>query len=238
MDKKIIVLLFLLLNACAISPVNTSAPAAPPAVNKFDMYGTINGEAFNGVGVIPAATSYDMVISSRSDINMLTVQTCHRNFLADDVITQGWIKKNKTYEYKWTPAPGIEDDGSCIIRIGSYNKSVGGTNAWAVIDIQTPDMTLPAMNECDGVQTQTQGVSMCQTLKGLIERLTFAVPVKIDTAAIPAGCAGTLSANGMVWEYQMGQGECVVIFDTIEAPHVMHRHTTEGYNNVIYRGGS
>lgn len=229
---------FIMVNlGCAVSPVATQ-PAAPPAVNKFDMFGTINGQSFTGAGVIPIANSYDMKISSRADVNMIMVQTCHRNFTADDVIKQGWLQQNRTYDYKWTPAPGIEDSGSCLIRIGSYNKNVGGQNAWAIIDVETPDMTLPAVNECDGDLSEVKGVSMCQTKAGLIERLIFDVPVKVDTAAIPVQCRGLLDLAGKVWEYQAGLGECVVIFDEVAVPHRMHRHTTEGYNNVIYRGGS
>ncbi len=230
-------LILILLSIGCSGLQSASVPVLSPIVNKLDMYGTINGYPFSGVGVVPAAAKYDMRISSNADINLLTVQTCHRNFSAEDVITTGWFNSRRGFNYVWVPTPGIEDTYSCLIRIGSYNKSVGGQNAWAVVDIASPDLTLPAMNLCDGVQGQSHGASICQTKSGLIERLVFESPVVIAAGALTPECRGTLLPGGKIWEYVMALGECVVRFMEIQKPHRMHRHTTEGYNNVIYRGG-
>lgn len=231
------ILIVITMSGCTASGVAVPASIAP-TINKLDMYGTINGYAFEGVGVVPAAKNYDMRIQSDADINLLTVATCHRNFSVEDAIKTGWFETNRGFEYQWTPAPGIEDTGSCLMRIGSYNKSVGGQNAWAIVDLCTNDMVLPALNECDGAQGQSHGCSICQTKNGLIERLVFDTPVKVELKDLTPNCTGTLSADGKTWEYVMGLGECVQIFAEIAKPHRMHRHTTEGYNNILYRGGN
>jgi hypothetical protein len=219
------------------SPQGSIPSVIQPQVNKYDMHGTINGYEFAGVGIVPAASQYDMRIESDADINLLTVQTCHRNFSVEDAIKTGWFESNRGFNYVWRPAAGIEDEFSCIIRIGSYNKSVGGQNAWAIVDICDKTVSLPAMNYCDGSQGQSHGCSVCQTHVGLIERLGFDAPVIIDSSAITAACPGSLSQDGKVFEYQMGLGECVYRFAEKASPHRKHRHTTEGYNNILYRGG-
>lgn len=220
---------------CSPTVTSAQAPLGAQTVNKYDMYGSINQTDFRGVGVVPQAKQYGILVSSRSDVNLISIQTCHRSFSQEDVITTGWFSPNHGFKYVFTPAPGIEDTGSCLIRIGSYNKEVGGQNAWAVIDIATPDTQLPAVSYCDGSQTSGT-VTMCQTHAGLVERLVFETPVVTAEKSLPEGCKGALLDGGKIWEYEQPLGECVVIFMEKDKPHRRHRHTTEGFNNVLYRG--
>src|ERR1700685_4466738 len=118
-----------------LQSVSTNAVSGN-AIYKYDMMGTINGVPFDGVGVIPLSSTYQMHIESREDVDLLTVTSCHRDFSVESAIQTGWFKLNRGYDYEYIPVIGIEDKGSCIVRIGAYNKSPGGQDAWALIDFE------------------------------------------------------------------------------------------------------
>ncbi len=212
-------------------------------VTKYDLSGTVNGIPFDGIGVIPPAKSYKFRIESKQDVDLVTITSCHRDFSRESVIDVGWFKKNRGFEYVYTPAPGIEDTGQCLIRLGVYNKSVPNQNAFAILDIRTPTETLPARNICDGANGEAGGVSMCQSKVGLIQRLVFPVLVTSlspDTAPDsiadkPKICVGTW-LDASTWEYKLGTGECYMAFMESSKPHRFHRHTAIGYTKVEIRG--
>lgn len=223
------------LGGCTKAPNLMSAQSS--IVYQYDLSGKINGQSFSGVGVIPFAKLYDMRIESEDSVDLLTVTSCHRDFSAQAVIKQGWFNSKKGYDYVFSPAPGLEDSGSCLVRIGVYSSSVGGQSGWAVLDFENPDTTLPAENICNGSDVKVRGVSMCQSKAGLLQVLKFDVPVEVAVDKLEPRCAGQMSVDGSTWNYYMAQGECVLQFREISPPRRKHRHTTVGYNQTFIRTG-
>lgn len=239
----LLVLLAFLFTGCTTGSVTSTltntqikAMTAEDVVYKYDMLGSINDTPFDGVGVIPLSKQYVLKVESRENVDLLTINSCHRNYSAESAIQQGWFKKKRGYQYTYNPAPGIEDKGSCTLRFGSYNKSPNGQIAWGLVDFETPEAVLWANNFCDGNATQTHGVSVCQSKEGLIQKITFAVPVQLMMDLLPERCKIPVPADGLVWEYYMPRGECVYAFRQIGGTKAIHRHTTVGYNQIFIRG--
>jgi len=223
----------LAMTACQTAQGIVTAAAGNQTSYKYDMSGTINGTKFNGVGVIPASPKYEMSIESQVDVDLLTVTSCHREFSVESAISVGWFKQKRGYTYEYNPSQGLEDVGSCLVRIGSYNKA-DAQNAWAIVDFETPDATLPAESLCNGSDDKTNGVSICQSREGLIQVIKFDTPVRVSDK-IPDGCKPS-SDDLMTWTYRAYAGECVVAFQEISGLHRVHRHTTIGYNQIQVRG--
>lgn len=215
---------------CAI-PLVTESPD-PNKIFKYDLKGTVNGVPFDGSGVIPWSDVYNFKIISRVDVDLFTVSSCHRDFSVESAISIGWFQKKRGYEYEYRPADGIENSGSCLVRIGAYNRDKGAS-AWGIVDFETKEANLPAQNVCNGNSAQTNGVSVCQSRAGLIQRLVFPVAVH-HSDNIEARC-NLKSTDGKTWEYLMPQGECVIAFKELNGSKI-HRHTTVGYTDILIRG--
>lgn len=230
---------------CCLSMVGCQTPLSGPAqdaltrvssgaVYKYDITGSVNGSAFDGVGVIPYSADYKMDIVSKVEVDLLTVTSCHRDFSVESAIKLGWFQSKKGYSYDYNPSIGIENSGSCLVRIGAYNRDKG-QNAWGIIDFETPEATLPATNYCNGASIKANGVSICQSKTGLIQRIVFDVPVTTAQVSLDSKCHMT-SKDQMTWEYQLPAGECVIAFRELAAPNRIHRHTTVAYTDVLIRG--
>lgn len=225
-----------LLQACALIPQSATAPVGdtPKAQYKFDLSGDVNGTPFQGVGVIPlnAANNYTLTINSAVSVDMITIESCHRSWSDQDMPIEvgNWFKPNHGFTFTFNLADGIENLGTCLWRIGAYNKS-GQPQAWAILDFITPESTLPAINHCDGDQGPTRGVSICQSKAGLDEMLEFSVPVELATVTDPQ-CAPKTPKDGKHWFYVLPNKNCVVYFQEIAPPHRIHRHTFFGYSAI------
>lgn len=212
-----------------ISPV-TSAPSG--VIYQYDLIGTVNGYAFSGVGVIPySPTGYDMKIMSKVNVDMLTIQTCSQDFSAQSAIELGWFQSKKGYEYKWTQND-IEKSGSCVVRLGAYNKPDVTQSAWGFLDFEDPSITMPALITCNGSQVYANGVSVCHNKIGLLGAIKFTSEMKWDSNG---KCALTTTDN-MLFTYSMPSNECSIRFMETHSPNRMHRMTLVPYNSTMIRG--
>lgn len=236
--KFLIILPMLFLLGCASTPTQSTndalAAAQKGAVYKYDMSGTVNGTQFTGVGVIPYADKYSMQFVSPVNVDLLSIASCHRDWTAESVATIGWFRSKVGYSYQYDPSLGIENTGSCLVRIGAYNRDKG-QNVWGIIDFENPGRTLPATSFCNGNMQKFNGVSICQSKVGLIQRIVFDSPVMQDVKALDSKCVMS-SKDQKVWEYQLPVGECVIEFKETIPPYRLHRHTTVAYTDVIIRG--
>jgi hypothetical protein len=227
-----------LISGCAHQTMTLPSYSGPsPNIQfKYDLHGTINGYPFEGVGVVPVADQYEVKVESNVDVDLMTITTCHRDWSDQDqpIETGGWFKPNRGFTFTFSPVHGIEDYGTCLLRIGAYNKN-GDPQAWATIDFITPDANLPSTNKCDGSVGKTHGSSMCQSKAGLDEEIDFDVPVMMSDKTRPE-CQMRGSPDGKVWEYTLPNSECVDYFVEIAPPHRWHRHTFFGYKSIQLRG--
>lgn len=229
-----------------IGCTGTSPTVTPPSVvYEADLYGTVDGQPFTGVFVGSAGSSHSFSIQSKTDVNVMTIQSCHRFMHFEDVIQTGWFQPNRGFTTSYDDAPGIEDTGYCVVRLGAFTKQVvNGVpvgQAYAIGLFHSAKYALPGENICNGADGGTTGSSICQTMNGLIERLRFkgqvitARPKPDGSGLVPQMCA-VHQVDSNTWEYTMPVGECVVEFGEVAAPQRKYIHLARGFSNIQYRG--
>jgi hypothetical protein len=227
----------LFFNGCASVPLPQGGSTE---VLMLDLYGTVDSSEFTGIGVFSSAPVHDFKIQSKVDVNEMDIQTCHRFERYEDVIKTGWFHRNRGFEYIYNEAPGIEDNGYCVVRINAFTKQVGGAQAFALLLGHSPRFTLPAKNICNGAVGDAHGASVCQSANGLVERIRFDSQVitarsRPDGTLIPMMCEGKM-LDGYTFEYKMPLGECVIEFAEVQKPNRRYVHLARGFNKTQYRG--
>lgn len=216
-------LLFAFLTAC----FDFGEPQQSLEPNIFyerDLEITINGYKVYGAGVVPAAPKYDIKVKSKGKLDLLLVRTCHRNWKSET--------HEKEAQLQIIPVPGIEDNGPCAMRFEGYEKDKG-RHSWGLIEIERPDVTQKATITCNGYQYEGRGISICQSFAGLIQRITFPLPVIADPEE---RCAGPVSNDGgKTFEFPIVKGECTYAFYE-KTMNRWHQLTTIGYEQVLVRG--
>lgn len=188
----------------------------------------VNGVSADGTFVASRAPKYRIEISTKGNLDLLTITTCHREFSAEK-LRSGFFGKNR-FEYEFIPVEGIEDVGGCPLAIGGY-EAEKGRHSWAFVDFETPEATLPARVLCNGTDRQSRGVSICQSREGLLERIAFDVPVEVSP---DPGCPLPPSIDKKLFEYPVNKGLCVYAF--LARDGRFHRLTTIGYEGIVIRG--
>lgn len=233
-----------LLLSCTGSGI--ALPQAQPArVQDLDLSGVVNGRAWDGLSIAPAGTALDISIQSKTDINEFRIITCHRFIKAEDVLTTGWFRPNRGYEFTLNLAPGIEDTGQCPIRFQAYSKELDKDgnpvgSAFGILLPKNDKYQLMADNICNGAQGISTGTSVCKTMAALVERIKFNEQVIAARSenipdGMPKPCQGKfIDAN--TWEYVAPLGECAVEFAATAPPHKRHLLFVFGFDSVVYRG--
>jgi hypothetical protein len=217
--------------------------------------GLIDGASFQGIGVGSSDRHHDLVIKSAIAVNYFTLQSCHRSIQFADVIKVNWYdwsNDNKSFSWAYDESPTIEDSGDCILRFCAFSKTVGSPPvACAIVDFKNEKYSLPSENICNGaLNAKATGTSICHTQTGLIERMRFQSPVvTAPQVSDPAGktapywiknqCLGKfLDQNQTLFEYQVPENECVLIFMEKAQPHRRAKLTVIPYDTAQYPGGS
>lgn len=223
----IFIIYFIAITGCTSNTLDTKT------VYRKDMNISVNGYSFVGLGIVPRSTSYKVRIESLEDVNLLTLNSCHRDLQFPDVITSGWFKSRRGYEFTFPPNK-IEGEPGCPLRVGGYNREKG-QHSWGLIVFEHPDHRLNAFLTCNGApDTEYDGDSGCQTLVGLIQQISFAKPVRLAGQSIPDRCKIEESKDGKVWRFKMRRDECVYVFQEIESKEIHALHTF-GYDETAVR---
>jgi len=222
-----ILLLALFISGCA-SLVNQELN--PDVFYKRDIQLEINGVKFLGVAVPKRADKYEIKIKARGKIDMLTVTSCHREFVIEDPTVMPGT--SRSFSFTYVPIKGIEDGRGCLLDIGAFEKK-RGRHSWATIDFETETENLPAILKCNGEKwdTNPSSVSICQGKTGLIQKIRFDHRVKVspDTEM----CNVMKTEDEMTYTYVMPRGECTYYFG--DKYGNFHRHTTIGYESILIR---
>lgn len=242
---------------CATSG-GSSQPATQPKYQLL-LNGTIDGAGFQGVGVGSTAIHHDMEILSPIAVDYFTVQSCHRSVQFNGVIKvpwYDWSDDNKSFTWAYDESPTIEDTGDCILRFCAFSKVVGSPPvACAIVDFKSNRYTLPGQNICNGAMCngtpcQTSGTAICHTQVGLLERFKFSGPVvvapqrtdptgKSDPYWIKGQCVGKfIDAAQTLFEYQVPEDECIVVFMEKQKPFRRAKLTVIPYDLPKYQGGN
>lgn len=181
---------------------------------------TVNGQKFSGVGVVKRADAYSIAIESEDDMDFMRITTCHRDIDKEDL--------GDSYAINLIPMRGLDDKGSCPIQVEAFNKD--GKHAWGFLAVEDEDSILPATVICNGTSKQSGGTSVCQSLAGLTQELSFSEAVEVPNSLRPA-CKLIYKIFENKLTYQIPPGACVYEFRG--ASGRWHRHFTHGYQNVV-----
>lgn len=213
---------------------------APPVVYELDLSGSLDGAAWEGIAVGSADSKHDIRIESKTDVNYMTIQSCHRFEKYEDVIIDHWYRPKRGFEYSYTESPGIEDTGYCVLRLSAFSKQVGAGEAYGLMLFHSPGFTLPGENICNGADGATAGTSICQSMTGLVQRLRFKEQVvtatkNSDGTSLKGQCSGAF-IDATTFQYTMPVGECVAVFMSTAKPHRYYIHLAYGFTKTQYRG--
>lgn len=213
---------FLLIGCTIPLPSFTETPphrATAPSPNvRMNMNLKINGVPFTGVGVVKRAPSYKIEGKSPGSFDLLTLSSCHREVVIED---EG---SDFTYEYK----PDLVYEAlNCALRIEGNDKG-NGRHSLGLIDFEDSDFTLDAELHCNGVTSNPRGVAICQGRAGLVQGITFPVPVTVDP---DPKCNEIVDQDGRQFDLTLSQGPCVYVFSS-EGGELL-RLSTYGYSDVI-----
>jgi hypothetical protein len=228
------ILMLLALTRCAQVPVLDRQ-----TYYKRDMQVQINDVQGSGVAVAPRAPSYDIVITSLDDMDLLQISSCARDVDIPNAIKsqngiQGlWKKSKRSYEFTYTPGR-IEQMSGCPLKLGGYNKAEG-QHSWGYIEFEETGFKLDAGISCNGAADYTSpGVSVCQTLENLYAEIWFAPEVVLSTKTLDR-CKIDSPADKRHFTFQVKPKECIYDFMETKVPYRRHRLTTIGYEAVPIR---
>ena len=251
----VVILFALFVFAHLFGCATTSAPTTP-TVPKYELTlsGLVDGITFQGVAVGNSTASHQMTIQSAINVDYFTVQSCHRSIQFSNIITYPWFnwgQDNRSFTWTYKQAPTIEDDGDCILRFCAFSKVVGSPPvACAIVDFHKDRDQIPIRNIFKGVNGDAHGTSICHTQVGLRERMQFPVGVvtakqQVDSTGktapywISGQCVGKfVDAGSTLFEYQVPENECSVLFMERTPPHRKAKLTVIPYDTAIYTGGS
>lgn len=257
MVKFISLIATFILTTCA-STSTTNQPSA--AVPKYELLltGTVDGNAFAGVGIGSAAASHAMIVQSAIAVDYFTVESCHRSQQFNNIITEPWYswftnvvgtQTVKGFSWTYSEAPTIEDTGDCPLRFCAFSSTVGSPPvACAVIDFRSAKYAMPGTNICNGVSGPTSGTAICHTQVGLTERYQFPGPMVVAPQVTdPTGktapywiqgqCVGNFVDTGeTLWQYTVPQSECTIVFMEVAPPHRRAKLTVIPFTQALYGG--
>lgn len=189
---------------------------------------------FCGASVLPYAESYEFEVQGYGKLDFFSLTTCHEEVTTERP-DKGIFKKNGKTKVRYVPT--LEKRLKCPLFISAYNKRQ--RHAWGVMVFETPDYKLNARVYCNGHVSKTNGVSICQSRAGLIQRIEFDEPVKpvapVSGAADRAKACPVIANDGDTFiQYPIPERECIYGFIGKRSGEV-HQHYSIGYEEIIIR---
>lgn len=216
---------------CSSVPVDDPKKMAEQ-VYKKDLKVIIDGVTYQGLGVLPVKSSYEIVIAPEVKCQRITIQTKNRDVNLDEPKT-GWLSNKVTYRY--TPLLSAETDDNSSLEISCTNDKKKNAFAYLVFQDSRPEISLRAHMRCNGEYSTPSGVGVCQTAVGLRQEIFFQSRVVAED--IGDGCDFVKTKDGYFWEWIAIPGECEVDFTSATERHangkrLSFRLTAIGYTAI------
>jgi len=234
---KFLLPLVLLLTGClASAPIQQLNPATYYVNDICFTYSKSKRDKINfcGVGVLPYADSYDLLIENKGKLNFFAMTSCHREKTTENP-DDGIFKKDGRIKIDYVPT--LEKGKACPLFIAAYNRK--GRHGWGALFFEHPRFQLKAVIECNGTVTKSNGVSVCQARQGLIQKITFekeVVSVKPVNGAAERKepCLVLTTKDKKTFEFTMPTRECVYGF-VDRSTKKIHMFNIIGYEQLIVR---
>lgn len=168
---------------------------------------------FNGIGVVPKKSSYEIRIESNGYMDQLRVNSCSREIPLSDVGSSEWI------EFK--PDDYFEGVGRyCPLYITGLEQKKE-RHTFGMILFHHPKYKLRTKVVCNGAVREFEGVGFCQNRQGLPAAILLDKPFKYESSCHLKIKDGKFIIPG---------GECVVYIGNQDGKF---RLTTYGYEQII-----
>jgi hypothetical protein len=204
-------------------------------LKKFTRRNKNQSVEFCGVGVLPHDDTYEVRIKHVSKLNLVAMNTCHREITTENP-DKGLFVKDGIYHVDYKPT--LESGKACPLYVAAYNRS--GKHGWGVLVFENPRYQLTSEVHCNGDVTGYNGVSICESREGLLQKITFneeveqALPVK-GAADRKEDCPVLSTKEGKSFEFLMPPRECVYGFIGKQS-RKWHQFYTIGYEQLVIRG--
>jgi len=195
----------------------------------------VKGKAtFCGTGVLPYMDEYKITVKSKDKLNYFTMTTCHEEDDTDNP-DKGIFKKDGRVNIVYTPT--MERGKACPLYISAYNRKQ--RHAWGIIAFEHPRYQLSATVHCNGYVKPYNGVSICQSRQGLIQKITFSEPVKLikpvkGESDRKGNCPSLGDSYKTEYEFKLPNRECWYGFIG-KGSKKIHQLMTVGYEDIIVR---
>lgn len=190
---------------------------------------------FCGVGVLPSDDRYNIKISHNSKLDFFAMNTCHREVTTESP-DRGIFKKDGVHYINYQPT--LELGRACPLYVAVYNRE--GKHGWGIIAFENEKFKMPSKVSCNGDVIDFNGVSICESRHGLLNKIEFDEEV---IAAKPVNgpverddeCPSLPSKDGKTFEFTMPKRECLYGFIGKKSKQ-WHQFYTIGYEQLVVRG--
>lgn len=188
---------------------------------------------FHGVGTLPYAKDYNFKVIGFAKFDYFSATSCHEELVSND--RNSWFKKNGETDLSY--APTLERGKNCPLFIATYSKTQ--KHGFGLLVFEDPRYKLKAELHCNGYLLKTNGVSICQSKMGLLQKIVFDEEVHLLDPVKGAAerrnpCPEIKITDGKSFEYLIPARECVYGFIGKKSREI-HQHHTVGYENIIVR---
>lgn len=193
-----------------------------PQASKFykrELEVKVNGALCSGACVVKRAPKYTLEVNAPADMDYLSIETCHRHVTKEDL--------GDSFTYDYVPLVGVEDGIDCAVEITTLDKK-HAKNGYAYIEFESDLFTLSSLIKCNGQVYQAQGVSICQSKKGLSQVIEFKEPVKVSP---DDSCPLDAEHSGSLFEFHLPRGACLYLFQSKSGD--LHKLITLGSEDQI-----
>lgn len=215
------------LASCAsLSGSPAQFPKDPKKFYRRDMKVLVDGVEYQGYGTLPHKDSLTIEVRVKHDMDRFSATNCHKQIVEEKVDGTNMFSKTAKYKFVYERKTAIEKQDPCVLTLVA--SADGNEHSWAFFDFQDGVHLLKAHIQCDGWQSDSNGVSVCQSKAGLVQQISFDEEVLTDDESLKLP-----THDNKTFMFEMPHGLNVFIFCNQRA--VCHRLTTLGYDEAWLR---
>ena len=189
---------------------------------------------FEGVGVLPYMDEYRMTIQNIGKLNYFALTSCHEETTSENP-DAGWRKKNGRASFRYVPT--IEKGKACPLYVSAYNRKQ--RHGWGVVAFEHERYKLGVTLFCNGYEKPFDGVSICQSREGLIQKIVFKEEVRPlkpvgGAADRKKPCPIIAPTDAKEYTFKIPPRDCIYGFIGKSSKKV-HKMYTIGYEDIIIR---
>jgi hypothetical protein len=204
---------------------------------KGDIEISVDGRAFEGMGVTILNGPKRIVLKSKARFDLLRISSCHREMTFEKIdYREGWFgmggESAREFVFDYSPLD-VEKEEFCPLYFEAYEKRTGSLDgvvaAWGMLIFRTTEF-LPSRTECNGTGWSFKGISACQTRAGLEQTISFERKI---TRHISNPLCQIEPKSDRSFRVRGGKGFCYATFTDGKEKH---RLVLLGYDEVLIRG--